>query len=159
MLFSYFQGSLCATCGQKFAQSSGLSTHMKFRHADVKIDLVSRGRRGAQRRKNKSFRYQLSVIDAVEQAYADNVPFPRSAVAEANGIAKSLVTAWLKPASQLKAILMVAAGKGQRRRVGGRGAKFPDCENQLYREFYDRRVYQGLRVSHRWLRRHMARIL
>lgn len=128
-------------------------------HTEKKVEVVSNGRRGAQRRKPSTFHFQLGVIDAVEQAYADRVPFPQQAVAKAKGINESLVSAWLKPASQLKAILMVAAGKGGRQRVGGRGAQFPDCENQLYREFYDRRIYQGLRVSHRWLRRHMGRIL
>jgi hypothetical protein len=142
-----------------FARPSGLATHLKLVHTEAKIDIVSRGRRGAKRRKSKTFHFQLTVIDAVQQAYEDKEPFPQKAVAEDMEIDESQVSAWLKPASQLKAILMVAAGKGRRQRVGGRGAKFPDCENQLYREFYSRRVYQGLRVSHRWLRRHMGRIL
>ena len=157
--FSYLQGSECATCRKEFAQSSGLATHMKYQHPDAQIEVVNCGRRGAQRRKASTFHFQLEVINAVEQAYADEAPFPQRAVAKDKGIHESLVSSWLKPASQLKAILMVGAGKGSRYRVGGRGSNFPDCENQLYQRFYGRCVYQGLRVSHRWLRRHMGRIL
>jgi hypothetical protein len=54
---------------------------------------------------------------------------------------------------------MVAAGHGDRKRVGGRAADFADCEDLLYQEFYNRRVYQGLSVSYRWLRRHFWRLL
>jgi hypothetical protein len=54
---------------------------------------------------------------------------------------------------------MVAAGHGNRSRIGGRSADFEDCEDLLYRQFYSRRVYQGLPVSYRWLRRHFARLL
>jgi hypothetical protein len=107
----------------------------------------------------KTFHFQLEVIDAVAQAYAGSVPYPQSAVVKAKEVNESQVSAWLRPASQLKAIFMVAAGKGGSEWVGGRGAQFPDCDDQLYRELYDRRVYRGLRVSHRWLRRHMEKIL
>ena len=157
--FSYLQGCECTTCRRQFARPSGLATHIKFLHPEVRQEIVSPGRRGAKRRKPKTFHFQLEVINAVEQAYKDKVVCPQKAVAEDKGISVSLVSSWLKPANQLKAILMVAAGKGRRKRVGGRAANFPDCENQLYRRFYDRRVYQGLRVSHRWLCRHMGRIL
>ena len=132
---------------------------MKYKHPSVKIDIVSRGRRGGQRQKPKTFHFELEVIDAVAQAYAENLPYPQSAVAKAKGVNESQVSAWLRPASQLKPILMVAAGKGGRERVGGCGAQFGKCEDQLYREFYDRWVYRGVLVPSRWLRRHMEKIL
>jgi hypothetical protein len=112
-----------------------------------------------RQRTPKTSHFQVEVIEAVEKAHAQNVAFTQATFARQRGITPGQVSTWMQPATQMKSTLMVAAVKGRRELIGGRGASLPSCENQLSREFYDHRVYQGLRVSHKWLRRHLLEIL
>jgi hypothetical protein len=87
--------------------------------------------------------------------------FPtQKAVADSLEVSPSLISKWCKPANVFITHEMISRKKRKRMRVGvGRPAQFAACEDILYMAFYERRVFKGLRVSHRWLRLRFKLIL
>ena len=81
-------------------------------------------------------------------------------VADFLEVSPSLVSKWCKPANVFITHRMISTKRKKRKRLGaGRPARFPAQEDLLYMAFYNRRVYQGLRVTHRWLRLRFKLIL
>ena len=75
-------------------------------------------------------------------------------------ISPSLLNKWKRPQNRLITEHHMRSRNRRRKRAGlGRPARFPEQEDLLYMMFYNRRVYKGLRVSHRWLQLRFRLIL
>jgi hypothetical protein len=91
---------------------------------------------------------------------ADGSRLTQKAVADFLEVSPSLISKWCKPANVFITHRMISTKRKKRKRLGaGRPARFPAQEDLLYMAFYNRRVYQGLRVTHRWLRLRFKLIL
>ena len=91
--------------------------------------------------------------EMVTQMDSNGQPVTQKAVADFLEVSPSLISKWNKPSNVFITHEMIARKKKRRKRMGpGRPAQFPACEDMLYMAFFNRRVYKGLRVTHRWLR-------
>jgi hypothetical protein len=77
-------------CKVVFANPGALGTHRMHKHPDSKLDETPR--KGIIQRVSRSFNYQLLIVDAVVEAYKDQVEFPQQKVAKEWGVTEGQVS-------------------------------------------------------------------
>jgi hypothetical protein len=164
--------AVCIICEVNCKNEGGLKSHWKFKHPDLyktarKIDFAA-GVKLVKKRQSFPLTMKVEALERYFQLELDGHPEPQRIVTiELFGNAnyhrrKSYINKWLNAVAKFRRDLLPKLKGWQktiRKQPNKRQGLFPNCEDELYTRFLNRRGHKGWPANHFWLQLEFGRIL